>query len=492
MKRKHLLRKITSLLLTTVLAVSVLTAAAAFPSSAAEVQMQTFGYISEYEDFYQEHAELIDRIALGIYNMDASISVRDLTIPYPDTDIGKVLTIVNRIHPELFYFSGMSYTIYSSGGAKYLGEIRPRYLYTNDEIAAMREEFYSRAQWFIDKVDDNMSDFDKALLLHDELALYGSYLLSGETYSFMVEGKGKCYGYSEVYAFLLAQVGIKSEIIESSAMNHQWNKVCIDGVYYHVDITWDDPVPDRPGFSKHTFFLLSDDAIQGMAEGDRHYGYETAFPSDNRFDNYSFHKINTKLCKIGDGYYVVDNNSGSAHQKELLIYDYDTDSYKTVKEFHSEYWRTASGGYWLGGYMALLEQDGYLYMNTPNKVYVYDTETEEFTTFYENTFDYSLYGLKIVDGKLYVALAETPNKERTLEYIGDCLVREKPLPEYTLGDVDDDGRVTIKDATQIQRYLAEMIEFTPRELLAANVDSKDDVTINDVTAIQMIVAEYYD
>lgn len=491
MKRKHVLRKITSLLLTIAMAFSVLTMASAFSSSAAKVQMQTFGYISEYEDFYQEHAELIDRMALGIYNMEASIPVRDLNIPYPDTDMSKVLTIVNRIHPELFYFSSISYTVYSSGGKAYLGDIRPKYLYTSDEVAVMREEFYSRAQWFLDKVDDSMSDFDKALLLHDELVLYGSYLLSGETYSFMVEGKGKCYGYSEVYAFLLAQVGIKSEILESTAMNHQWNKVCIDGVYYHVDITWDDPIPDKPGFARHTFFLLSDGAIQRMAEDDRHYGYETAFPSDNRFDNYSFHALNTKLCKIDDGYYVVDNNSSSAHQKELLIYDYDTDSYKTVKEFHNEFWRSTSGGYWLGGFMALLEQDGYLYLNTPSKVYVYDTETDEMTTFYENTFDYSLYGLKIVDDKLYVALAENPNKERTLEYIGDCLVREKPLPEYTLGDVDGDGIITVKDATETQRYLAEMTEFSLRELLAANVDSEDDaININDVTAIQMIVAEY--
>ena len=34
---------------------------------------------------------------------------------------------------------------------------------------------------------------------------------------------------------------IESDLVLSDALNHAWNKVYIDGVAYHVDVTWDDP-----------------------------------------------------------------------------------------------------------------------------------------------------------------------------------------------------------------------------------------------------------
>ncbi len=32
-------------------------------------------------------------------------------------------------------------------------------------------------------------------------------------------------------------------------------------VGYHVDTTWDDPVPNRPGVVRHKYFMLSDEEI---------------------------------------------------------------------------------------------------------------------------------------------------------------------------------------------------------------------------------------
>ena len=45
----------------------------------------------------------------------------------------------------------------------------------------------------------------------------------------MVEGWGKCEDYSRAYAYLLAQAGIKSELVTSSSMNHEWMKIRLDG-----------------------------------------------------------------------------------------------------------------------------------------------------------------------------------------------------------------------------------------------------------------------
>ena len=61
-----------------------------------------------------------------------------------------------------------------------------------------------------------------------------------------------------------------------------------------------------------------------------------------------------------------------------------------------------------------------------------------------------------------------------------------------IGDVNDDSRISIEDATMLQRFLA---EFFTRDLndektfLQADVNSDGRVTIADVTAIQRLIAE---
>lgn len=439
------LHKVAALLL-----MLLLLGAAAVPATAATLgEDMTFGHISEYKDFYEQYQHAADAVAKGIYDLQTNIDISDDRVPIGDAE--KLYTIVSHTHPELFYASPFySYSYYSSGGTRYIYSLNLHWgkalydetgnyiiennkpkeeLYTDEQVLAMREEFRARAQWYLDMVDEGMSDFDKALILHDALALNSYYLLQGETYDLMVNGMGKCYGYSECYSYLLAQVGINSEIVESEAMYHQWNKVEIDGVYYHVDVTHDDPLPDKPGFAEHTYFLLSDAAIQ--ADGTNpHYGYESDFPSDDtRYDGKSYHRYNTQLCYAGNTLYAVDNTG-----KQLVTYDVDTDTAETVQAFPYKYWtvKDHEGYAYSGMFMALQEQDGFLYMNTENKVMAYDTETGEMYDFAQNTFDKKFYGLRIIDGKVYAALAESPNETGALELVGDCLPRIDPLHDYVV------------------------------------------------------------
>jgi len=65
-----------------------------------------------------------------------------------------------------------------------------------------------------------------------------------------------------------------------------------------------------------------------------------------------------------------------------------------------------------------------------------------------------------------------------------------PTPSaYDNGDVDLDGRVTIKDATQIQRHLAQLTTLDDIALSVADTDSDGRVTIMDATRIQKFLAQ---
>ena len=64
--------------------------------------------------------------------------------------------------------------------------------------------------------------------------------------------------------------------------------------------------------------------------------------------------------------------------------------------------------------------------------------------------------------------------------------------DYTLGDVNGDGYITVADATLVQQHAAELITLTDTALLAADTNKDGYVTVADATLIQQYVAELID
>lgn len=502
--KRYKSRKRAALLLAAVIMFASLTV---LHANGAQLQSeQTFGHISEHKAFYDTYGGAVDMIADKLWDMETRVDIYGYRVPTEE-----LWTLVNTVlhtHPELFYVSGRYYSTmrYDPVTRKdYLSEVVFHWgkvifdengndtdteeLFNEAQVLEMRGKFFEKAQWYLDMVDDDMSDFEKALVLHDALAINSEYLISEEIYELMVNGRGKCYGYSEVYSYLLAQVGVNSEIVESEEMYHQWNKVEIDGEYYHVDVTWDDPYPpDMPGYAHHDFFLLSDSAVESSEMP--HTGYESDFPSNStRFDNCDYHNIDTQFCYANGSFFAVDNRGEGETGKSLVRYDTVSDTYDKAWDFSDEYWDAGDGYVWFSMSMSLAEQDDYLYMNSENSVYVYDTRTGELGGFAANDSGSSFYGLRIIDGKVYAVLAEEPQVGGELYYVGDCLAREEP-PAVIIGDVDGDGTVTVNDVTALQMYLAEYFEPTPEQLAAADVNRDGKVNIRDVTQLQRFLAEF--
>ena len=66
---------------------------------------------------------------------------------------------------------------------------------------------------------------------------------------------------------------------------------------------------------------------------------------------------------------------------------------------------------------------------------------------------------------------------------------EYVIIEYLKGDVDNDGEITIKDATSIQSYIAKFVIDAEFNKDIADIDNDSEVTIKDATNVQMIVAK---
>ena len=151
------------------------------------------------------------------------------------------------------------------------------YQYTPKELAEKLEKEVEE-QAVVDAaiascVTDGMSDYEIAKALHDYLALNNEYdmryysggmpRISYTAYGALVNRTSVCAGYALAYERLMDQVGIPCEYVTGMTTrgSHAWNIIQIDGEWYHVDVTWDDPTPDREGYVRYKYFLKSDKAM---------------------------------------------------------------------------------------------------------------------------------------------------------------------------------------------------------------------------------------
>ena len=56
--------------------------------------------------------------------------------------------------------------------------------------------------------------------------------------------------------------------------------------------------------------------------------------------------------------------------------------------------------------------------------------------------------------------------------------------EYAVGDINGDGKITIKDVTYVKLYLAGLIELDEHQLARADFYADGEVTMRDSTALR--------
>ena len=134
------------------------------------------------------------------------------------------------------------------------------------------KQLANKAQAILNKIiKKNMSDYEKEKAIHDYIVTHGEYgFLKGEkkedsydAKGILLEGKGVCSSYSESMQLLLSLAGVESKIVLGEAdIEHSWNLVKLDGKWYHVDVTWDDPVPDEKGRVLYNYFNVPDELLK--------------------------------------------------------------------------------------------------------------------------------------------------------------------------------------------------------------------------------------
>jgi len=344
-------KKAVALLLTLLMIFSLLPMTVLADSVAGvRIESVTVGETKKYAAFYPGATDKLvpyvkdldafrDYLFGQFYNSKSKISISSYKIPYSQSMINAIWALKEDEMLEIFHIKQIQ--VFSDNTGRYLNYIQPVYTYSASKYKDMMAKVEKSAAVMLEGIKGNsaLGDVEKALLLHDRLALFCDYdyanlltnTLSDNVYNMygaLVDGMAVCQGYAEAYDYLLESVGIESEICASDKLNHAWNIVTIGGVKYHVDVTWDDPVTtkswDVQGEVLHNNFLLSSNALfYGVngSQGHNAYDYETT-PKSTKYDNYFWQRSDTAFQLIDNQIYYMDNDSAQLKRysdKSVLV-----------------------------------------------------------------------------------------------------------------------------------------------------------------------------
>lgn len=197
---------------------------------------------------------------------------------YADT-----VNALNLDRSDLFYidFSRMSLiikttsTLFSTKYELYIDvdERYPNYYADGFSSRAQVESAIASVENAKNKIVQTLigTDYTKVRTLHDWIIGYMYYdsssIYKANIYGAFAEKKGVCEAYARVFKYILDDVGIENILVTGNATNssgitedHMWNYVKLNGIWYAVDVTWDDPVVMGGGTVsnevKHRYFLI--------------------------------------------------------------------------------------------------------------------------------------------------------------------------------------------------------------------------------------------
>lgn len=204
-------------------------------------------------------------------------------------------TLQSLINKEVMHLSSEFSIRYTGDLAKIKDElteitknaIENSYIYTNISSFQWKYEGYSNniviafaftyhlsqtEALFVEQTLENiiapmhgLSDIEKLQAAHDFIVLSAEYSKETEgsqysPYTLLTENKGVCQAYALVLYRMLEMLGFEVQYVPGKVGEqlHAWVLVKLDHAWYHIDVTWDDPLPDRKGEVRYQYFLVSD------------------------------------------------------------------------------------------------------------------------------------------------------------------------------------------------------------------------------------------
>lgn len=148
-------------------------------------------------------------------------------------------------------------------------------------------------------IADDMTEFEKELAIHDWIVLWASYDIEANNnspnakptpdndnpYGLLFKRKAICSGYTSTFQLFMDMLEIECITVNGYARNkateHAWNMVRINGQWYCVDVTWDDPTGAyQDDYISHEYFNVTSQHLRNSL----HIWDETGVPEATATD----------------------------------------------------------------------------------------------------------------------------------------------------------------------------------------------------------------
>ncbi|MCL2696979.1 MAG: hypothetical protein FWE74_02720 [Oscillospiraceae bacterium] len=418
--------------------------------------------------------------------------------------------LISGLIPNIIDNNPRLFNVTNSMGANWYTDfsmftITPDYIMTPAQYTEGLRRFNIAAIQALGLVRHARTDFEKALILHNYIALnttYDSELLKYyETYGFslspmrpishtaygaLVDGLAVCDGYAKAYIHLLGLAGIESRIASGncvkSGISHAWAMVKLDGSWYHADPTWNAPANRPHGTIIYDFFLLS-----GREINKTHVNWEWATADgrdtdSTKYSNAFFRSADSAVVILGDYFYWLESTDSierGINNNSIMRHNISTGRTEKVHDFEAIWY--ANGTEHQAGYSAwqsharIAAYDGLLYFNTAKEILSLDPETGRIDIVHTpsnlggsgNRF---IFGMTMNENVITFTVQTEPSARGELLKVGVPFADE---PETDI--------LSSADALLILRYGAGLITLTVDQRL--KYDLNGDGVVNTADAI---------
>ena len=377
------------------------------------------------------------------YDAGTTVAV-DLNEFHLNKDDGKRFFDEVKAHcpVEVAFFKPTQIYHYSTG----LAYIEFETVFSESDTMKYKAELEREISYFVSTCDANWSDYEKILAVYDYLVVNCSYDLTYQkrsVFNVLVENSSVCDGYAQAFILLMNRLGFEDiSYVNSSALNHAWNIVKLDGEYYNVDATWGDSIPDYPGRVNYSYFLKSTAWFTTTGNHDSTDWYISGknAPKMDDCDSTKYDTSNIPggsrwpfAYRDGKWYGVIDAET----QGELAGFAYDSSlgvlvKQTTIKGFKKVWKVPGENSYYGGVYSGLFMVDGVVYFNDETNVYGYDISkgvtSVVFTEPGELLNQYRIYGLEYNHHTGYAQCVMMASPNTTKDAQGNSYYDYEPLP----------------------------------------------------------------
>lgn len=165
---------------------------------------------------------------------------------------------------------------------------------------------------------DADEDYEKAWFVHDYLITQADYQKGAarqyDPEGVLIDGEGVCQSYAYAFQLIMKALDIPCMLIEGTldGGNHIWNLAQLDGKWYHIDCTADDPI-DGATENDHAF-MASDSTMAATHAWNRNF-----YPDCNANLDDAYKTISSDGFTFNAGYREITLSSYTGTEANVTI-----------------------------------------------------------------------------------------------------------------------------------------------------------------------------